>query len=592
VDQNWFEMPEVRRRKLANAVWIPLRAIYRIEEIGNHGHAGYKSEFYGVGTLAVPTGNKREAEKLGWMDVGISYHHSGCVEEGKYISADVYQDYRGEFSGLHLVLEQRGNSAENSEWHLHQDFVITLGLKCEADIWVRPDEGYIEVAKLSKREDGSPYLLEVRASHLRDYLCARGMALYVTSYRDRVEVIEDASDITWSENPIEESDDNDRWMGRVSAIHEGGMPYGEKTAVFHLVRTDVDLEEDVPVVGPPTGDNVASESWTKEHTGRKLYRVEGELWRTEWIEPASQSPIVRGDEIPPTVFFITDAEGKQENRETLVGGGRWLWFRPEVMSALAHRRGGSLSWYTRDTGSVGCSPDYSVHFGVNSLGLINVYAKDIAYLPEWQQKAWSGYNISPEGKVSEELLASQVKAIPANTQAPEGFLAKGLSRLNHLAEAKLGITLIRQHDQIPDLIASAHRFRATDKEGLFALAKDLARLTADSIDAAALQKLVAPPKGTKWGSLKSLENLLATRIDPNHARAILSPLVGIYELRHADAHLASRESGDALSLVRVDQNAPYVTQGYQLLHACVSSIYGICQVIEGWSDEENEENGI
>ena len=122
------------------------------------------------------------------------------------------------------------------------------------------------------------------------------------------------------------------------------------------------------------------------------------------------------------------------------------------------------------------------------------------------------------------------------------------------------------------------------------MAKDLARLTADSIDAAALQKLVAPPKGTQWGSLKSLENLLATRINPNHARALLSPLVGIYELRHADAHLASREAGEALSLVRVDQSVPYVTQGYQLLHSCVSSIYGICQVIEGWSDDE--ENGL
>ena len=179
MDQNWFEMPEVRRRKLANAVWIPLRAIHRIEEIGRPGHAGYKSEFYGVGTLAVSIENKREAEKLGWMDVGINHQHSGYVEEGKYIPADIYQDYRDEFSGVHLVLEQRGNSAEHSEWHLHQDLVITLGLKREADIWVRPDEGYVEVARLSKREDGSPSLLEVRASHLRDYLCARGMALYV-----------------------------------------------------------------------------------------------------------------------------------------------------------------------------------------------------------------------------------------------------------------------------------------------------------------------------------------------------------------------------------------------------------------------------
>jgi hypothetical protein len=586
VNQDWFEMPEIRRRKLANAVWIPLRAIHQIEEIGDYGHAGYKSEFYGVATLAIPTENKREAEELGRTGAGIDQQHSGRLEEDKYVPADIYQDNCGAFSGVHLVLDQRGNSAENSEWHLHQDFVITLGLKREGDSWVRPDEGYIEVAKLSKRADGCPELLVVRASHLRDYLCARGMALYVTSYRDRVEVLEDASHIAWSENFLREIHENDRWEGRVLPIHEGGMSYGEKTAVFHIARTDVDPEEDVPVFGLPTDNHLTSKSWAREYTGRMLYRVEGELWRTEWIEPASQSPIVRGDKLPPTVFFITDAEGKRENRETLAVGSRWLWFRPEVMPVLAHRRGGTLRWYTKDTGGVGCSPDYGVHFGVNTLGLINVYAKDIALLPEWQQKVWAGYNVSPEGRVSEELLASQMRAEPANTHAPEELLAEGLSKLNDVIKAKLGITIIKQHHQIPDLIAQAHRFRATNKEGLFALAKDLARLTADSIDAHALQKLVSPPKGIKWNSLKSLENLLATRIDPDCARAMLSPLFGIYELRLADAHLASGELGEALSKVRVDRNAPYVTQGYQLLHACVCSIYGICQVIKSWSDNE------
>ena len=62
--------------------------------------------------------------------------------------------------------------------------------------------------------------------------------------------------------------------------------------------------------------------------------------------------------------------------------------------------------------------------------------------------------------------------------------------------------------------------------------------------------------------------------------------MGIYELRHADAHLASREVDEVFSLVQVDQNAPLVTQGYQLLTACVSSLRNICKVIEGWSDDQ------
>jgi hypothetical protein len=131
-----------------------------------------------------------------------------------------------------------------------------------------------------------------------------------------------------------------------------------------------------------------------------------------------------------------------------------------------------------------------------------------------------------------------------------------------------------------------------DQAGFYALAKDLARLTADSIDAAELQKIAGPPKGTNWGSLKSLENVLATEIDPKEARALLSPLVGIYELRLADAHLASSEIDQALALVRVDQSIPLIFQGYQLLDACVSSLYEIAETIERFGSMDSGTEGL
>lgn len=252
------------------------------------------------------------------------------------------------------------------------------------------------------------------------------------------------------------------------------------------------------------------------------------------------------------------------------------------MNALIHYREGTLSWYTRDTGNVCCSPDYNIHFGINSIGLINVYAKDIALLPEWQQIIWAGYNIGPEGKVSRELLSAQMEAKPASTKAPEQFLGKGLTNLNHLFETKIGITVIRQHDQIADLIARCHRFRSVDREGLFSLAKDLARLTADSIDAAALHKIAPPAKGEKLGSLKSMEKLIAIKIGMSTAKTIMSALFGIYELRLADAHPISKDVDAALQLVMVDPQLPFVVQGYQLLDACVGTIFRLCEVIENW----------
>jgi len=578
MNQEWFEMLDLRKRFYDKAVWIPLRAVNTVLSIGKYGYLGHKEEFFGAGTLAVPLDKKAAAEKLGWQDVGIIHDHGSYVDEGIYHQADLYEDYGGEFTGIHLLLAQRGNSAEQSVWHLHQDLVIALSLKREGDIWVCPDEGYLDVAHLKRQEDGSTYLLEIRAEYLKDYLCARNMALYITSYRNREIVVEDASFINWQENPVSQIEDGDRWEGRVVAIHEGGNPFGAKTAVFHVSRTDVDPEEDVPTFDFPTDDNTVSKSWTKEDKGRKLYVVQGELWRNEWVNPSSLSLRIRGDKVPSTVFFITDSSGTRENEDTLDKHGRWLWFKPDAIMALAHRRGGALQWYTRDTGGVRCSPDYNVHFGINQLGLINVYAKDISLLPEWQQRIWAGYNVSPDGKVSEELLASQVRAIPASTKAPEPFLNRGIELLNQITLEKFGFSLFREHKQKTELLPICHRFRSIDLSGFLSLAKDLARLTADSIDATALQNVVKPPKETKWGSLKSLENVLAKYVEPERARSLLSPLVGIYELRLADAHLPSSELKESFELVNVDDCMPFVFQGYMLLHAYVSCLYGIAKV--------------
>ena len=264
----------------------------------------------------------------------------------------------------------------------------------------------------------------------------------------------------------------------------------------------------------------------------------------------------------------------------LVDSGRWLLFRPAVVPALIDRRGGSLKWFTRDTGAVACSPSYDVRFGINAIGLVNAYAKDVALLPEWQQRVWAAHNAIPEGKLSEELKASQVHARPASTHAPEAFLTEELGRLQTLAQEKLKIKLRRQHDYVSELIPRIHRFRATDRNGLFTLAKDLSRIIADDIDEGQLQAIVAPPKNERWRSLKSLEKVLASKIDPVDARAMLGPLVGVYELRLADAHLPSDDVNDAMRLMGVDDASPFVVQGYQLLHATVTAIHQIGTVIE------------
>jgi len=578
MDKAWFEMAAERKGQLDLAAWIPLRAV-QARSIGQSGSLGFKEDFFGAGSIAVPLASRKEAERLGWMEIGIMRDHHQYIDDGRYVPADIYELAEGSVSAVPLVLEQRGNTESLEEWHLHQDLVISLGLAREVDKWLSINEGYVDVARLHRSAEGKPILLEIRTEHLKDYLCAREMALYVASYRGRTAILDGGQDLSWAEKPVSGSIGLDRWEVHASAIHEGGMPFDSSIAVLQIGRKEA-VAEDVPILSLPTDENAKVRSWTRKASGKKLIRVQGELWRCEWIEPAPHSPRARGDELPPTVFFFTDTRGSRESAASLAAGGRWLWFRPDVMTTLAQYRGGTLDWYTRDTGSIACSPGAGVHFGVNRLGLINVYAKDIALLPEWQQRIWSGFNVSPDGGVSKELLASQAEGEPADTQAPEDSLPKTLELINRACIEEFGTRILRQHEQLETLIEKTHRFRSLDLSGLCSLAKDLARLTADSLDLVALKTIARAPRDSDWRSLKALEHVVALRVGAEKAHSLLGPLVGVYELRHADAHLPSSDLEASLKLVGVDRAAPYVHQGVMLLETCVSTLLKIAEALK------------
>ncbi|GAA4388827.1 hypothetical protein [Hymenobacter koreensis] len=572
--QEWFEMADLRRRSLMTKVWVPLAAAQELYREGEHFHVGFKEEYFGCETVAVSLESKADAMQLDWSYLNDNGQEPRCTDED-YTPADVQDGWGDEPIGIRLVLRQAMTPPEIDEWHLHQDLVIALGLKREGDIWVCPREAYFEVASLKRKANGEPALLVIHAEHLRDYLRARGMGLLSSTYSSREAVTPDANYLDWSSDYVIEESTMQKWTGDIRTIHESGSPFGQDIAVMHVGRTDVDKGEDVPNFGLPRDGQVAvSSGKIKAGSGRLLMLVRGELWRTEWLDPATLSARVRRDSTPGTAFFVTDTGGTQETKSTLTAESRWLWFRPNIINELASRRGATHGWDTRETGWISVVPGRKLRFGLNDIGLVNVYAKDIAQLPDWQQKIWAGYSNSPDGGVSNEFLAAQMEARPADTEAPEERLSNSLAKLRTVTEQNLGFSIIRTHTDYDAILSKTHRFRATDYTSLLALAKDVARLTADSLDVGAIQKMLPPiPKGEKPpGSLKSLEKLLATKLDPTYARNLLTPLVGTYELRLGDAHLASSKIQDAWGLVGIDNKLPFVWQGEQLLAACASSI--------------------
>ena len=527
----------------------------------------------------IPTSERERAEQLSWSDIGLIHNQGVVAQTEHYKPAEVYQTDTDEDLGVEPVLVHHVSGA-GSTWHLNQDIPFALDLVREGDVWVRPDENFVEVVRLLRDVNDKTTAMEMKAEHLKDYLAARNMALRVSRYFSRQAILANIDHLSWPVGTHSLPDDY-RFEIRIQEIHEGGEPLGSSMAVVHVGRNDVDPEDDVPVLGPEHDGNIDHESWERKFEGDRLYRIESEFWIDEWLDPAEHSPRVRRDKIPSGCSFIVEPSGLHMNANDLDDEdvGRWLWFRPNIVPALLALRGTSLAWYTQETGNLVPCPGYNVHFGVNAQQLVNVYACDVAHLPEWQRRFWQGFNVSPEGGVSPELLSSQVRAVPAKTQAPEAWLERSIEFLNQLSEEIWGDVLFREHQEINSILQNAHRFRALDENGLFALAKDVNRLTTERLNIKLLHTISPPADNEKRGSLKSLEHVLGTLIEQKAARELLGPMVGIYELRVGDAHLPPSDIHDAKEMVGIDGDQHPISQGFQLLHSSVSALTKIGTVM-------------
>lgn len=574
--QSWFEMGDHRRRRFAAAVWVPLRASEKLIAEGKYCYPGWREEFFIAHALAFAPDKRPEAERLDWHDFT---HSRGpyAYRDGRYKPCEIYQRNDHEDLGVALVFEQHLGNGHPRIWHLSQDLVMALNLLQEGDQWVRPEEDYAVVARQRHDVDGLITAIEIRGDCLRDYLAARGLALRLYYYRSRTAVAADASHLEWPKDGLVEGKDHDRFEARLWEVDETGGRYGAGVGVFTVWRTDVDADEDVPVFGQENDENTESTSKHFNRGGERYYRALGEMWRAEWIEPAERSERVRGDPSAEQISFIVDAAGERlpSSKLDYEDVGRWLWFDPRIVASVLQKRAGGLEWYTQETGGIWLLPDHKVHFGINRAGLITVYAHDVARLPTWQKRAWAGFNIAPDGAVSGELLDAQMRTRPADTWAPEAAIPELMDRLDGLFHHWLGTPLFKQHDATAVVLKTIHRFRALEQSGLLSLAKDLARLIVDRIDIAGLRTVCAPPKGQTWGSLKSLENALGTLMAKEQARSLLTPIVGIYELRLGDAHLPSSTIDEAYEMIGIDRAAHAVDQGFQMLGRTADALSAI-----------------
>ncbi|HDL7089149.1 TPA: hypothetical protein PXM39_000578 [Yersinia enterocolitica] len=579
MNQDWILQKKETRRAFSNATWVPLRTSINDEQ-GEVKKIGYISEIFGCGSVAFSPEHKRIAEQLSWSDIGI-----GCkaqpyaYEDGYYSSIEQYQYNDKEPIGIHLVFDHPQPVIGSSIWILNPDLIVALRLIKEGSNWVRPEENFVVVAREVFDEKGEQRLIEIKREFLIDYLAARNLSLRLSYYRQRVENIASLENSEYA-NLVDHQEQRD--SGRFELlIRSLNDVFGGGWAIFRAWRTDIDEDDDAPVMGPEGNDNTDYERSQGHQSGFDGVRIEGEFWRDEWIEHQGQSIRVRGDADLNLPQFIVETDGTRMpsadlNDEDI---GRWLWFRSSIVTELLSFRGFSLEWYTAETGGIRSTSGNCVHFGLNASDLITVYARDIARLAAWEQHIWAANNVVPDGKVSNELLAAQVKAQPASTHAVEDLFYKVMGMLEVGFRKEYAVPLFSyclEHSEATQYIS---RFASKDQASLLRLAKELVRVFSDRLDVRELRKLSTHSDKEKLGSNKLLQDVLAQKVGAEKAREVFGPIVGAYDMRVGDAHPTSSKIGDALKLAGVDETKSFMRQGEQLISNFGQSIWLIGKLL-------------
>lgn len=566
LSQEWFELEDLRRRKFARALWVPVYGTLHPIKKGKYPEIGHVEETLAVGSAVIYEDKREFAENLDWYHWSLDQTTPHLQDDGTYHQADDFQPGFEGSLGFRLVLSQYHNSLHPRQVLMHQDFILAYGLLEEGNSWVRPGEGYEEVIRQTRNDEGAVIFVEVRAEYLRDYLAARKAAMRLYYYRERKAVLDYNPSFDWPEDFALVSEPNDRCEVRCHEIDGSGDFPGTTWAMFTARRTDVDPEEDVPDFSGYDDENTESTSTSGVRgTDSDRFSLSGEMWRGEWIEPAAMSQRIGYSE-PPEVLMVQLDGGDRVDLETLNNEevGKYLWFKPGVINELLSQRGACLKWYTEKTGGVSPSPDWLVHFGTNKLGLVNAYAYDIARRPLWERRLWAGFNCRPDGGVSSELMAAQMECRPADTSAPEVLLPDAIAWLNDVIERKFGLPLLREHHETAELEKKITRFRGVSEDGLRSLAKDIVKFSIERINKKSLVQALDEGK-SDHGTLKLMQRLLAKYTDETYAHSKMGPLFGVYDLRASDAHLSSSDVEECYSRIGVDRSAPLVIQGGQLI---------------------------
>ncbi|MBK1792135.1 hypothetical protein [Persicirhabdus sediminis] len=503
----WLSLSDLEFSQMTTSTWIPLAIQNSSNKNGlQPGEDGYFNECWDVDSVVMLRSSVEELGHPDWETITSGSISNAWTDEVSFhIPGYFYHDNTSNFHGLYPVIKKHYVGQEHAHWELHQEIALSLNLLRRGNSWIRPEEGNVEVARLKICADGAPYLLEIRAEFLKDYLRARDSQLIL-----------------------------------------GGFVLRETTgSTAELAGWDLGGRDRNFIHGEWDGHHEAT------YMDKPIHHAQGRIWWTEVVEPAKASYRVGSCDEPSHIQFIVDAQSNETaTAAELENSSTWLYFSPNLISSMLELDHANLSMGSLMTGTLSIG-DAHFQFGINECNLITIFAKDIARLPLWIQKSLVGHNITPEGSIGEELNLMQVRAYFAGTIAPEKRLVKAIRGLNAVFEEKTSSPLLRNVPDETELARKLHRFHSGSFEDVCSLSKQLVKILIERIDLPHLTSLLtegnkAEAKRKKFRSLK-IVGLYLEQLGGN-GRDMTTALVGINDLRQGDAHITSSTAKSALTL--------------------------------------------
>ncbi len=255
--------------------------------------------------------------------------------------------------------------------------------------------------------------------------------------------------------------------------------------------------------------------------------------------------------------FIVNDEGKRQvlPRDTYLGNyiksgiGKfgYLYFRPEVLQKYLQVPGYSIFFHMRNWGVASLPGDRdTIDVGINSQGLVNAFAPDIAALSLAEQSYWASFSSLPSGEICEEMFQTRMQQNLPHSPGVVNLIRDARSQLNasfqHQVSADLFSDAEPSKQELRRLSVGPVSNQFTE---VLELAKVLYGWVVETMQVDPLRDTLSTLGGAvdkKLRQIKLLEKILMAKgLDELQARSMTAPLVGLNELRIGSAHIGNPE---------------------------------------------------